>query len=69
MKQISFIILSYLREDCQHFLGFSTVSKLKAARRRKQLTECLGIFENQGIYDETAIFTLSLASDGSEADA
>ena len=53
--------------NCQHFLGFSTVSKLKAARRRKELTECLQILENSGIQGEMAIFSLSLATDGGES--
>jgi hypothetical protein len=53
--------------NCKHFLGFSPLAKLKVARRRKQLNECLQILENSGIHGETAIFSLSLATDGGES--
>lgn len=46
--------------DCKRFLGFSPLARLKKARRRKKLTECLQILENQGIQGELALFTLSL---------
>jgi transposase-like protein len=52
--------------DCKKFLGYSPVSRLKKARRRKELTECLQILENQGIQGDLALFTLSLANDGGE---
>jgi len=49
--------------DCKHFLGYSAVSRLKKARKRKELTECLQILENQGVQGELALFALSLADD------
>jgi hypothetical protein len=56
-------------QDCKHFLGYSPLAKLKKARRRKELTECLEILENQGIQGYLAIFTLSLAADGGDTNA
>jgi hypothetical protein len=53
--------------DCKHFLGYSPLAKLKKARRRKELTECLQILENRDIRGDLAIFTLSLAADGGES--
>jgi hypothetical protein len=52
--------------NCKHFLGYSPLAKLKKSRRRKELTDCLEILENQGIRGDLAIFTLSLAADGGE---
>jgi len=54
--------------DCKHFLGYSPLAKLKKARKRKELTNCLEILESQDIRGDLAIFILSLASDGSEVD-
>ena len=54
--------------DCKHFLGYSPLRKLKKARKRQELTNCLEILENQGIRGDLAIFILSLAADGSEVD-
>ncbi|MBW4549294.1 MAG: hypothetical protein KME25_33535 [Symplocastrum torsivum CPER-KK1] len=54
--------------DCKTFLGYSPLPKLKKARKRKELTNCLEILEKQGIRgEELTIFTLSLANDGGEA--
>lgn len=41
-------------------------SRFKRARRRKNLTDCLQILENQGIQGELALFILSLAKNGGE---
>ncbi len=53
--------------DCKFFLGYSPVSRLKKARKRRELTECLQILEKQGIQSEIALFTLSLADDNGGA--
>ncbi len=54
---------SHRCEDCHHFLGYSPLARLKKARRRKELTQCLEILESQGIRGELALFSLSLVSD------
>jgi len=58
---------SYRCGDCKQFLGYSPLARLKQARRRKKLTECLQILENQGIQGELALFTLSLANEGGKS--
>jgi predicted RNA-binding Zn-ribbon protein involved in translation (DUF1610 family) len=55
--------------ECKHFLGYSPLAKLKKARRRKELTECLEILQGQCIQGDLAIFTLSLAADGGDTNA
>ncbi len=40
----------------------SPLAQLKAARRRKDLTKCIEILENQGLRGELALFSLSLIS-------
>lgn len=50
--------------DCKSFLGYSPVSQLKKARRRKGLTESLEILESRGIQGELALFCITLASGG-----
>ncbi len=62
-----FITISPFSNKRQTVLGYSPLAKLKAARRRKELTECLQILENSGIQGEMAIFSLSLATDGGES--
>jgi hypothetical protein len=44
--------------DCKHFLGYSPLRKLKKARKRQELTNCLEILENQGIRGDVAVFVL-----------
>lgn len=53
--------------DCKHFLGYSPLAKLKKAIKRKELTNCLEILENQDIRGDLAIFILSLAAEGGES--
>jgi hypothetical protein len=52
--------------DCKHFLGYTPLAKLKKARKRKAMTDCLEILEDSGIRGDLAIFTLSIAADGAE---
>jgi hypothetical protein len=52
--------------NCQRFLGYSAVASLKKSRKRKELTKCLEVLENQGIQGELALFALSLAAEGGE---
>jgi hypothetical protein len=47
-------------------LGYTPLAKLKKARKRKAMTDCLEILEDSGIRGDLAIFTLSIAADGAE---
>ncbi len=49
--------------DCNHFLGYSPLARLRKARKRKDLTKCLEILESQGLRGELALFSLSLADE------
>lgn len=46
--------------DCKAFAGYQNLEKLQKLRKRKKLTPCLELLEEQGLVGDVAVFVLSL---------